>query len=74
MDWALSASGRPQGFNPTLLSGTGVQFVMTAFRVAGAVLVVPLMEELFWRSFLIRYIVDHDFEKVLSAVLPGHLF
>lgn len=64
MDWPLWTSGRSMGFNPTLLSGTGVQIVMTAFRVAGAVLVVPLMEELFWRSFLIRYIVDHDFEKV----------
>ena len=64
MDWALSATGSPQGFNPKLLPGAGMQIVMTAFRIAGAVLVVPLMEELFWRSFLIRYIVDPDFEKV----------
>jgi len=64
MDWALPASGSPQGFNPTLLPDTAAQIVMTAFRIAGAVLVVPLMEELFWRSFLIRYIVDQDFEKV----------
>ena len=37
---------------------------MTFFRIAGAVLVVPLMEELFWRSFLIRYIIDKNFDSV----------
>lgn len=45
-------------FNP---SGHGV---FIAFRVAGAVLVVPLMEELFWRGFLIRWLVNEDFKKV----------
>ncbi len=30
-------------------------------RLAGAALVVPLMEELFWRSFLMRWIDKHDF-------------
>jgi uncharacterized protein len=64
MDWTLSTSSRLQGFNPTLLSGSGTQFVMTVFRIVGAVLVVPIMEELFWRSFLIRYIIDQDFAKV----------
>lgn len=64
MDWTLGAAGSPQGFNPTLLPGREVQVVMILFRVAGAVLVVPLMEELFWRSFLIRYIIDSNFEKV----------
>jgi CAAX prenyl protease-like protein len=64
MDWTLGISGTPQGFNPTLLPGRELQIVMTLFRVGGAVLVVPLMEELFWRSFLIRYIIDKDFQKV----------
>ncbi len=64
MDWVLSPAGTPQGFNPTLLPGTAVPLAMTAFRIFGAVLVVPLMEELFWRSYLIRYIADHEFEKV----------
>jgi len=64
MDWVFSPAATPQGFNPTLLPGTAVQLTLTAFRIFGAVLVVPLMEELFWRSFLIRYIDDHDFERV----------
>jgi CAAX prenyl protease-like protein len=37
-------------------------FIM--FRVIGAVLVVPVMEELFWRAFLIRWLVDPDFQRV----------
>lgn len=64
MDWTLGIAGTPQGFNPTLLHGMGGQVFMTLFRICGAVLVVPLMEELFWRSFLIRYIIDKDFQKV----------
>ena len=64
MDWTLGAAGLPQGFNPTLLPGRNVQIAMTFFRIAGAVLVVPLMEELFWRSFLIRTIIDKNFDTV----------
>lgn len=64
MDWTLGAAGVPQGFNPGLLPDRNIQIVMTLFRIAGAVLVVPLMEELFWRSFLIRYIIDKNFATV----------
>jgi CAAX prenyl protease-like protein len=64
MDWTLGAAGVPQGFNPELLPGRNIQISMTLFRIAGAVLVVPLMEELFWRSFLIRYIIDKNFDTV----------
>ncbi len=34
---------------------------LIAIRTFGAVLVVPLMEELFWRSFLMRWIEQRDF-------------
>ncbi|NTV50305.1 MAG: CAAX prenyl protease-related protein [Geobacteraceae bacterium] len=64
MDWTFGAASVPQGFNPELLPGRSIQISMTLIRVAGAVLVVPLMEELFWRSFLIRYIIDKDFGSV----------
>lgn len=64
MDWTLGAAGVPQGFNPELLAGRTTQLAMTSFRIAGAVLVVPVMEELFWRSFLIRYMIDKNFDTV----------
>jgi hypothetical protein len=42
----------------------GARWGFIGFRVAGAVLVVPLMEELFWRAFLIRWLVNEDFKRV----------
>jgi CAAX protease family protein len=42
--------------------GTGeIRWGLAAFRLAGASLVVPVMEELFWRSFLMRWIDKQDF-------------
>lgn len=60
----LPLVGPSPGFNPMLLpEGTG-RLLVTAARVAGAVLVVPVMEELFWRSFLMRYLIRADFRSV----------
>lgn len=53
-----------QGFNPYLIHDLPVQIFMTSMRLAGAVLIVPLMEELFWRSFLVRYLINTNFSKV----------
>jgi hypothetical protein len=51
-------------FNPYKhASGYGVYFIIT-FRVIGATLVVPLMEELFWRSFALRFAIKSDFKSV----------
>jgi CAAX prenyl protease-like protein len=38
--------------------------VLIATRLAGSVLVVPLMEELFWRSFALRVFMDADFKRI----------
>ncbi len=37
---------------------------LVAMRWVGAALVVPLMEELFWRSFLMRWIASPQFQAV----------
>lgn len=34
------------------------------FRLAGTALVVPIIEELFWRSFVARRAMAHDFDSV----------
>ncbi len=39
-------------------------WTVAGIRLLGAVLVVPLMEELFWRSFLMRYLIDKDFWRI----------
>ena len=51
-------------FNPyEQASGYGVYFTIV-FRMIGASLVVPLMEELFWRSFALRFAIKSDFKSV----------
>jgi CAAX prenyl protease-like protein len=51
-------------FNPYKhANGYGVYFVII-FRLIGAILVVPLMEELFWRSFALRFAIKSDFKSV----------
>lgn len=58
--WML-LGGPSQGFNP----GQGAEAcLLMVTRIVGAALVVPLMEELFWRSFLMRWIHNQDFLKV----------
>lgn len=64
LDWTLSVTGAPPGFNPAHLPQGFVRVAMTLFRVCGAVVVVPVMEEVFWRSFLLRYLINADFESV----------
>ncbi|MEO6281354.1 CAAX prenyl protease-related protein [Roseateles sp.] len=39
-------------------------WALIALRLAGAALVVPVMEELFWRSFLMRWVQHPGFERV----------
>lgn len=35
-----------------------------AVRLLGASIVVPIMEEFFWRGFLLRWLIQQDFNKV----------
>jgi CAAX prenyl protease-like protein len=49
-----------EGYNPTDEAGR-IDWLLVAFRIAGAALVVPVMEELFWRSFVQRWVQQSDF-------------
>ena len=64
MDWGFATFGEIPGFNPGVYEDSAVRSMMILARLGGAVLVVPLMEEIFWRSFLIRYAIDSDFTRV----------
>ncbi|HQT72189.1 MAG TPA: CAAX prenyl protease-related protein, partial [Thiobacillus sp.] len=44
-----------------------IDWLLVAFRIAGAALVVPVMEELFWRSFLQRWVQQPDFMTLNPA-------
>lgn len=61
-DWAVLGGGE-KGFDPTGPGGS-IDPVLAAFRLGGAALVVPVMEELFWRSYLMRWLDKADFLAV----------
>ena len=59
--WAQLGAGR--GVAGELAGGEGTA-VGILLRLLGAVLVVPVMEELFWRSFFTRWLDRTDFRAV----------
>jgi CAAX prenyl protease-like protein len=81
LDDGWMAVGIPSGFDPRGPSGE-IDWFLALTRLAGLALVVPVMEELFWRSFLMRWLQRRDFLSVdprhtgwrsslLTAVLFG---
>lgn len=38
--------------------------IFIVFRILTSVITVPILEELFWRGWLMRWIVDRDFERI----------
>jgi CAAX prenyl protease-like protein len=48
------------GFDPRTGAGE-IDWALVSTRLAGAALVVPVMEELFWRSFVMRWTQKQDF-------------
>jgi uncharacterized protein len=54
----------PAGLDPFALYPAAEAWTLFACRVAGIALVVPVMEELFWRGFLMRWLIREDFTAV----------
>lgn len=57
--------GLASGFDPR--NGARLDWALVLVRIGGAALIVPVMEELFWRSFLMRWIASPDFAKLDPA-------
>lgn len=60
----LGIAGRTKGFNPAEAFGEGTAAFWTALllRFLRAVVVVALVEEIFWRSFVMRFAADWEGE------------
>ena len=58
----LGFVGRPNGFDPGFMATHDGSLYWTAvvMRFVRLVVVVPLAEEVFWRGFLMRYLIDPD--------------
>jgi len=53
-------------FDPARVYGSGLLYWLSlVVRIGGATVTVPIVEELFWRAFLLRALIDwDDFDKV----------
>jgi len=56
--------GERAAFDPSSLRGTVWWPVFLSVRLWGLIAMVPVMEEIFWRSFLLRYLTNYDFRKI----------
>lgn len=56
--FVLGQSG--SGFDPRAVDGR-LDWSLALMRLAGSALVVPVMEELFWRSLIMRWLEEADF-------------
>lgn len=79
LDLPWMTIGNAPGYDPR--TNGEVDWLLVAIRIAGAALVVPVMEELFWRSFLMRWVERAHFQLVDPArigikafVIPTVLF
>ena len=62
--------GSRSAFDPMAL-GPAARWAFISVRLLGLVLVLPVVEELFWRSFLLRWLIDNDFTRVpIGKVTP----
>ncbi len=63
--WLLGAAPRIDGFNPEHFGTNSPVYLWNlGLRLVRMVVIVPLVEEIFWRGFLLRYLVNEDFCKV----------
>lgn len=53
------------GFDPGIFTGQPAAYWTTViFRFVRLVLVVPVVEEIFWRGFLLRYLINEKFYRI----------
>jgi CAAX prenyl protease-like protein len=55
---------RTNGFNPEVFAAQSACWTTVILRFVRLVLVVPFVEEIFWRGFLLRYLIDEKFHRV----------
>lgn len=61
----LGVQPRLEGFDPNVFADEPLLYWSSLLaRFARLVIVVPLLEEIFWRGFLLRWLVKEDFTKL----------
>jgi len=70
-DWAVLS--RSPGYMPLRDDGR-IDMLQALARLAGFALIVPVMEELFWRSLVLRWIARHDFQSLAPREVGWRAF
>ena len=60
----LGFAPRLDGFDPGFFGGGASYALNVTLRFMRLVVVVPLLEEIFWRGFLLRFLIRDDFTRV----------
>ncbi len=72
---AQMLQGQRVGFNPFSEGEPSArQITFAIVRLVELAIVVPLIEEVFWRGFLSRYLISEDFEKVEQGTFTRFSF
>ena len=74
MSQSWATFGTPAGYNPSLVSDNFTVNFLIFSRLVGASILVPVMEELFWRSWLLRYLISPNFSNVAIATFSWSSF
>ena len=64
----------PAVWNPFEYFDPGAAWFFVAARIVGSTLVVPPLEEVFYRSFLYRYVIQKDFLSIPLGAFHGVSF
>jgi CAAX prenyl protease-like protein len=66
---------RRAGFEPAFFGRHGVvPCLHVGLRFLRLVIVVPLLEEVFWRGFLLRYLIHQEFTRVAFGTFQSRAF
>jgi hypothetical protein len=74
--WYPKLGGGGKSWNPfeTFGNASGLAWTFVVVRLLGSVLVVPPLEEVFYRSFVYRYLRKADFESLPLGAFHGLAF
>ncbi len=67
-------TGEITSLNPFESFSRPQAFAWIGFRVVGTALIVPIVEEFFWRGFLIRWLVKPNFQSVKMGTFTWYSF
>lgn len=70
--WAMTAD--TSAFEPVNQHDNSLNILLVILRLSGAALIVPVMEELFWRSFLMRWLENQHFLTVKPSAVSAFAF